>query len=298
MALRLDKFLTLYFFHPLLSNVNRKSKLRIPILMYHSISNDIKMGGHPYFEVCTSPQVFDKHLMFLQDQGYTSINIKEAADILSWKKTSPSKPVCITFDDGFRDFVTQAFPILKRHGFSATVFLATDFVGNKQGGFKNRECLTWEDIRHLREEGVTFGSHTVTHAKLTELTQNELEMELKDSRLKIEEELQEAIDCFSYPFAFPGEKTAFVTNLKKSLTSAAYECGVTTKVGRATEASDPLFLPRLPVNDFDDLAFFWAKLDGAYDWLYKAQRSFKMTVMLLNYIKLGQKKAMLSKSGS
>jgi len=276
MALRLDKFLTLYFFHPLLSNVNRKSKLRIPILMYHSISNDIKMGGHPYFEVCTSPQVFDKQMMFLQDKGYSSINIKELADILSRKKASPFKPVCITFDDGFRDFLTDAFPVLKRHGFSATVFLPTDFIGNEPKTFQNRQCLTWKEVRYLRSEGMAFSSHTASHSKLTELGQNSLDMEISTSKRRIEEELGESIECFSYPFAFPQEDCAFVAALKRSLIDSGYRCGVTTMIGLASSSNDPFFLKRLPINDFDDLPLLKAKLDGAYDWLFYGQRGLKV----------------------
>ena len=159
MAFRLDRFLTLYFFHPPISKGRRDSTIKIPILMYHSISSDTRITGHPYFKVCTSPAVFSNHVRFLHDNGYTSIALNDVAGIFAQKKAQLSKPVCIPFDDGLRDFLTDAFTILKRHGFSATVFLATDFVGSKQGGFNNRECLTWEDIKHLRSAGVALRRH-------------------------------------------------------------------------------------------------------------------------------------------
>lgn len=280
MAFRLDRFLTLYFFHPLLSNVNRKSELRIPILMYHSISNDIKMGGHPYYEVCTSPKVFSSHMMFLHDNGYTSIALNDVAAIFAQKKAPPSKPVCITFDDGFRDFLTEAFPVLTRHGFSATVFLVTSFVGDRRGGFKGRNCLTWDEIRYLRREGTAFGSHTVSHKDLSKLNLEDLRSELTDSKQIIERELGEEIDCFSYPYAFPEAKRLFLQNLRTSLTSASYKCCVTTGIGTANGRSDSLSFPRLPVNEFDDIDFFRAKVEGCYDWVRKFQKASKKLASL------------------
>ena len=78
--------------------------------------------------------------------------------------------MAITFDDGFRDFHTQAWPILERHCFTATMFLPTAYISEQRRSFQSKECLTWEEVRELRANGVRFGSHTVNHPMLHDMT--------------------------------------------------------------------------------------------------------------------------------
>ena len=83
--------------------------------------------------------------------------------------TRARKPVAITFDDGFQDFYTEAFPVLAQYGFSATMYLPTAFVGNPRRSFKSHPCMTWSEVREAYRAGIEFGSHTVSHPKLVEL---------------------------------------------------------------------------------------------------------------------------------
>jgi peptidoglycan/xylan/chitin deacetylase (PgdA/CDA1 family) len=244
--------------------------------MYHSISKDMRMGGHPYFEVCTSPEVFSNHMRFLHDNGYTSVALNEVVSILAQEKAAPPKPVCITFDDGFRDFLTSALPILNSNGLSATVFLATGFVNNEKANFNGRKCLAWDEVRYLRSEGIAFGSHSVNHKDLTRMSLEELKSELQDSKQIIESKLGEVIDCFSYPYAFPEAKTRFLQVLRRCLVEAGYKCCCTTTIGTAFVKSNPLSLPRVPINEFDDMTFFRAKVEGGYDWVRNFQKTSKM----------------------
>jgi peptidoglycan/xylan/chitin deacetylase (PgdA/CDA1 family) len=280
--MRLDRFLTLHLFAPLMRTANSKGKPRIPILMYHSISETFSKGIHTYFEICTSPMFFDKQMRFLYENGYTAIGLKDVIAILSDGKTIPPKPVCITFDDGFRDFLTDAFPVLSKYGFSATVFLPTGFLGSERRVFKNREFLTWEEVRGLHSKGVKFGSHSVNHARLDELDGDGLKFELLESKKKMEEEIGGSVEMLAYPFAFPEENTSFVPKLKEAVLEAGYNYGVTTMIGRVSAENDRLLLKRIPVNDFDDLPLLQAKLEGGYDWLHVFQRLRKSTLRFVS----------------
>ncbi len=181
------------------------------------------------------------------------------------------KLVALTFDDGFRDFHTTAFPILQRHGFSATMYLPTAFIGDEPRLFKDRECLTWAEVRELAAVGIEFGSHTVNHPELVKLAWPEIEIELRNSKLEIEQKLGASILSFAYPYAFPSAENDFVRRFRDLLARADYESCATTGIGRARWGDDFLLLPRLPANSVDDEALFEAKLTGAYDWMAMPQ---------------------------
>jgi peptidoglycan/xylan/chitin deacetylase (PgdA/CDA1 family) len=183
--------------------------------------------------------------------------------------------VAITFDDGFEDFYTAAFPALRENGFSATMYLPTAFIGNKTEKFKNRSCLSWFQVRELHGQGVEFGSHTVNHPKLLDLPWPSIARELQDSKKAIEDEVGTAVPGFAYPYAFPQQDGPFTSQFRQELQKAGYQNCVTTGIGRVTSADDRLALNRLPANDCDDAALLVAKLDGAYDWLAWAQAAVK-----------------------
>lgn len=156
------------------------------------------------------------------------------------------------------------------------MFLPTAFIHSKRLKFKGKECLSWEEVCELRSKGILFGSHTVNHPKLTALKKDDIESEVKRSKEKIEHEIGEPIKSFSYPYAFPETDNAFIKYLRRIIDVAGYENGVTTRIGTATKGDDIFFLKRIPVNTFDDLAFFTAKLEGGYDWLRKFQYFVKL----------------------
>jgi peptidoglycan/xylan/chitin deacetylase (PgdA/CDA1 family) len=187
----------------------------------------------------------------------------------------PVKGVVVTFDDGYSDFFRQAFPILNRFSFTATVFLPTAYIGTVAKQFKGMACLTWKEVRELRKCGISFGSHTVTHPQLRSLKANEINSEVVNSKTTIEDNLGESVDSFSYPFAFPDEDTTFAQTLRNALAGAGYDNGVSTRIGLARREEDRYFLRRLPMNSLDDVPLFGAKLRGGYDWLYRLQFASK-----------------------
>lgn len=276
MGIRADRIATVYFFHPL-RQIVRPAEPRIPILMYHSISGADEGAKHAYYRIATDPVVFASQLQFLHDHGYTPVGLREAVRVVEGSAPGPKKPVVLTFDDGYQDFYTTAFPILSRFGYSATMFLPTAYIGQTAGDFKGSRCLTWSQVRELHRAGMEFGSHTVSHPQLSNLKMPDVEEEVRCSKDRIEEQLGYQVESFSYPFAFPETDRMFRERLRAVLEGAGYMNGVSTILGTAARSSDRFFMERLPVNSADDARFLGAKLEGAYDWLHGLQYAYKRT---------------------
>lgn len=275
MDIRLDRFVTLYVASPLIRLVS-DHKLSIPILMYHSIADEDESRIHPYYRTATSPVVFAAQMAYLHRNGYKTCSPMEVIGSLKADTGSVHKTVAITFDDGYRNFYLNAFPILSHFDFTATVFLPTAYIGETTLQFMERDCLTWSEVRELQSYCISFGSHTVTHPQLQDLDEDSIEREIVDSKSAIEQKTGSGVDSFAYPYAFPQTDAEFKKRLQDSLQRAGYSSGVCTIVGRAGLGSDPLFVERLPVNSMDDTALFQAKLAGAYDWITKPQSAVKM----------------------
>jgi peptidoglycan/xylan/chitin deacetylase (PgdA/CDA1 family) len=270
-SFRFDRFLSCYFVHPLIRNKGPADNKKIPILMYHSISGGNEIVAHPYYHVNTSPSVFSAHMRFLSDNEYSVVDLRDLNQCFETRNKLTKKMVVITFDDGYRDFYTNAFPILKEYHFPATVFLPTDFIGSENNRLRDKEHLTWGQVSELTNSGISFGSHTVSHPQLRDLGGSEIEHELRESKKSIEDQTGKSITSFSFPFAFPEEEQGFKDELRNILKKNDYTEGVTTIIGRASISDDPFFLKRIPVNNDDDEQFLRVKLDGAYDWPHKPQ---------------------------
>jgi peptidoglycan/xylan/chitin deacetylase (PgdA/CDA1 family) len=267
---RLDRAATLYLGRPFARVFGLKRSRCVPILMYHSISDNLFAKSHPYFQINTIPEVFSLQMRWLRNSGYRSIDLNEALAGLA-TGADLSKTVVITFDDGYRDFYTDALPVLKQCGFAATIFLATDRIQDSPARIEGADYLTWKDVRELHSDGTRFGSHTVTHPDLRSLGPDQLEFELGRSKEIIEDRLGVAVESFSYPHGFPEEDKDHTRYFEDVLCNFGYDHGVSTILGRASQKSNRFFLPRLPVNSLDDLPFFQAKLHGGYDWLHWPQ---------------------------
>lgn len=259
--MRLDRELTLKVFQ----NLGASDSGYLPVLMYHSIANDSETVA-PYFRTSTSPERFSQHMQWLSELGYVGVSLEEALN-----KTEPAsnghRLAAITFDDGFRDFYTSAWPVIQRHKFTATVYVPTAFISDSRKSWSGRECLNWSEVRNLRGEGIRFGSHSVNHRTLYDISWGEIEFELKESKIQMEQKLGETVPSFAYPFAFPQEDRRFTLRFTEAAQACGYQSCVTTVVGRYQPGTDTFLVKRLPVNDCDDRSLFSAKLAGAYDWM-------------------------------
>jgi len=273
---RLDRLATLYLFDPL-RHYALTSEAGIPILMYHTISEAPEMRTHPYYWTATTPAVFANHMRHLHEQNYKTISLLEAVSRIKIPSVKQEKVVVLTFDDGYQDFFTQAYPILGEYDFGATVFLPTAYIGETTPrSFKGADCLTWDQVRDLNRAGIHFGSHTVTHPQLRTLSVEAVREEIRCSKDTIEEKLGSPVKSFAYPYALPETDRAFRHGLRGMLEEAGYEAGVSTIIGTADQSGDRFFMKRLPANSADDRRLLEAKLTGAYDWLHAIQYAWKL----------------------
>ncbi len=276
MAPRLDRLLTLFLFG--LSNLfPYKRKKNAAILMYHDVSNTIEDGINPYFRISTTPAAFDKQIEFLHKEGYETCTPGDLLSGLDRSSETGTKKISITFDDGFLSVYQNAFPILVKYNYTATIYLPSDLIGAEdRKNFEGKPCMNWEEVREMAEAGFTFGSHTASHAELIKQSENEISEELKRSKNRIEQMLSIPVVSFSFPYAFPEMKKGFVHNFRRFLENNGYCDAVTTMIGTIKSGADPYRLKRIPVNSCDDIGLLKAKVTGSYDWLYGFQKTVKM----------------------
>jgi peptidoglycan/xylan/chitin deacetylase (PgdA/CDA1 family) len=220
----------------------------IPVLTYHHIGE-----GPDWLYV--RPADFERQLIYLRDNGYTAISVMELARGLSGQATLPRRPVVITFDDGYEDNYTAAFPILMRQRMRGTFFVVTGKM--EQPGY-----MKWRQAGAMIGGGMEIGSHTVHHYTLNEINLKELERELLASRIMLENNLQGAAPVFANPF---GETSPAVVDL---LGRTGYQAACSSVVGLNRSGENLYMIRRLsvPASRFGLWEFrarlWWLNLKG------------------------------------
>lgn len=182
-------------------------------LMYHHVAEQNPSSLDPF---TVAPAMLEKHLVFLKENGYTPVSLKELRDGAPVKK-----PVMLTFDDGYEDNYKNLFPLLKKHNVPAVIFLVADKIGTP-------EYMTWDQIRKMKNSGlVQFGSHTCSHCRLRNLPDEEIARELVRSKQILEEQLGEPVTAFCYPFGSGG----FDKRVRPQVFKAGYLFDFSTKKG-------------------------------------------------------------------
>ncbi|WP_407307926.1 polysaccharide deacetylase family protein [Desulfosporosinus sp. SB140] len=198
----------------------------VPVLYYHSVmredNNEIRMP----------PEQFEGQMAYLQSQGYHSISLYQLYESLYHEGTLPAKPFVITFDDGYADNYLTAFPILKKYGFVATIFMVSSFVNGK--GF-----LTWPELKELSENGWDIEDHTLSHPYLTTLNRVSVLKELKTSKEALEKGLGHSVDFFAYPY---GDYNDEIVGVVKN---TGYVMAFTTLRGWADSKTDTWHVHRV-----------------------------------------------------
>ncbi len=219
----------------------------VPILCYH------RFGRKNNGPLCVSEETFARQMAFLAENGYHAIGIEELLGFLNYRRSLPEKSVLITIDDGYRSAYEIAYPILRRHGYTAALFVYTDFIGSSV------KSLTWEQLEEMKAAGFDVGSHTLTHCDLSEKRAGEddrsyrerVRRELLVSKRILDERLNQDTIALAYPY---GNASPEILPLCHSL---GYRLGVTVRPGANPFFADPLALRREQIvgdqgHDFRD----------------------------------------------
>jgi peptidoglycan/xylan/chitin deacetylase (PgdA/CDA1 family) len=187
---------------------------------------------------------FDRHMRYLADNDYRPMTVSKLVSTLRSKKALPPRTVAVTFDDGLRDFLTAAMPILRRHNFPATLYVVSGCVGQtshwlKTLGEGGRPMLTWQELRELSSAGIEIGAHTASHPQLDVLPSTKAFAEIHGSKCMLEDHLGQSVESFAYPHGYSSRSTRRLVR-DAGFTSA---CRVRHALSSTTE--DPYALSRI-----------------------------------------------------
>src|SRR3981189_1947635 len=150
---RIDRLASVYLSHPLARVMRSVSAVRVPILMYHSVSDSLFGKSHPYYQINCSPPVLARQMRWLRQNGYRTMDLTQMWTAMETGQ-DVSKTVVITLHDGYRDFYTDAFDAKPHCGFSATIFLATDRIKKSHVRINGVDCLPWSEVAELHKAGI------------------------------------------------------------------------------------------------------------------------------------------------
>jgi len=252
----------------------------VRILNYHSISSGIK--GKRLQHVAVSPEVFSSQMEFLARHRFNIVDLDTLLDWIRNRQPVPPRTLILTFDDGYEDNFTKAFPILNRHSFRAVFSIITNYIdkdspfpwirgrlSEKKGDDSEGMPLKRWQLLALSHSGMTIASHTCHHNSLSRMDQEKVTEELSESRKELEEILGAKIRYFTFPYGSWGD---FNDRDKKLVQSGGYKAALSTKAGHNTLGSDLYELRRIPVFDMDGVSNFKRKVMGVYDVTGVVQR--------------------------
>jgi peptidoglycan/xylan/chitin deacetylase (PgdA/CDA1 family) len=239
---------------------------RVAVLAFHSIS---PAPGPTSIDADT----FRMQLDLLGETGFASMNCR---DFLAWHqgRGAGAKRVLITFDDGFADFATTAYPILRERGFGAIVFVPTGKLGQRDdwrgGHAPPRPLMSWATVGDLALAGVEFGGHGVTHADLTRLSPEQRREEIERSAQDLADRLGRRPTSFAPPYGR-------VNSSVLADVARVYELAFGTRFDRARAQRDRFDVPRIEMHYFRAERHWGAFLRGerSYFLARRALRSVK-----------------------
>ena len=229
----------------------------VPVLMYHSIDphgDDMS----PY----VSPEIFKKQMEFLAKNGYKTITPDKLIAYIKKEERVPHNTIMITADDGYENFYTYAFPILKEYNLKATIFIVTDDI-DKPG------MLSWQELREISDSGlVTVASHTRSHSLMPSIAMdgNRLRDELAGSKKILEAGLGKSVDFMCYP------NGDFNDLVKAAVERAGYKGAFTTNPQKRSDINDIYAIRRIKMSSSSvSQIIIWGKVSRFYAW-YKERR--------------------------
>ena len=246
----------------------RRAARHVPVLMYHKVVDQAPEGSRHGTWVKTA--AFAAQLASLERRGFAAITFRDYAAFLDGARALPRRPIILTFDDGYADNYTNAFPLLKRHGMTGVIFLIGDRnitanLWDAAAGEPQVPLLGSDQIREMGDYGIEFGSHTLSHARLTDLAPERLAEELESSRRALEERFGRPVLSLCYPYG------AVDPAVKEATERAGYRFGVASDSGPLAFGADLFEIRRAQVFPRTDRWGFRRKTSGWYT-RYRALR--------------------------
>ena len=206
--------------------------MKIPVLLYHKIdvpTEDVKIRG-----AFTFPQKFERQIAYLKKKNFEFYTASELVKFYKQNGEFPPKAITITFDDGWKDNYTNAFPVMKKFGVKATIFLVPTCIGQNTDkitadGEGKREHLSEAEILEMSHGGIEFCSHSMNHKLFNQISPEEIEFEVTESKKFIENLTQKECSVFAYP-------AGFYTNFaKETIKKAGYDAAFSTIYGAGND---------------------------------------------------------------
>lgn len=236
-------------------------KGRAIILMYHNIAAPPRDTALRSLYV--TPRMFRFQMGYLRAAGFRAVTLDE---IIAFTRGGGGgeKLVAVTFDDGYQDFLDNAFPVLRDYNFPATVYLVSDLVGTENAwdtdkAGDGKKLMGWKDIQRLKNQGVVFGSHTRTHPFLSKLSAEAIGEEVPGSRRVLQERIQMPVNHFCYPYGDYDQRVV------RAVAEAGYLSAVTTRRGLVHVNDCPLELRRSFIRLNTHPLLFMLKLHSRYE---------------------------------
>lgn len=201
-------------------NYRRNFPVHLPILLYHYIENVTDERDTIRKSLNVNPLIFDSQIRLLLEKGFTIITLKELINYYNGQSSLPDKPIILSFDDGYRDFYTDVFPILQKYHVPAVLYVTSGFVD------LTHNYLTMSQLKTLAKSNlVEIGAHGVNHLNLNYSDPVSINSEIFQSKANLEQFIGKPVEHFAYPM---GEYNQNVINLIKK---AGYLSGATTDMG-------------------------------------------------------------------
>ena len=233
----------------------------IPVLVYHQI-DEAPPRGRPFRSLYVTPAAFARQMRLLKWLGYTGLSMTGLQPYLSGERTG--KVVGITFDDGYLNNLTNALPVLMRHGFSSTCYAVSGLAGQTnlwdQGiGIAQTPLMNEAQMRQWASNGQEIGSHTRTHVNLLETADATCRSEIAQGQADLETAVNGPVRHFCYPYGRYQPKHVVMAGAQGFVTAT------TTQRSRCHKGMNMLEIPRVPVLRSTSLPLFWLKIASGYE---------------------------------
>jgi peptidoglycan/xylan/chitin deacetylase (PgdA/CDA1 family) len=227
-----------------------RSPVHVPILMYHYIRDNPDPRDRLGFNLSVTPADFGRQMDWLAANRYHPVDLGDLRAYLLDRAALPERPVVLTFDDGYRDMYTAAYPILRSHGFKAVSYVVSGFVDRPSS-------VTAAQVLEMDANGIEIGAHSVSHADLSRLSGANLQREVQDSRASLESLLGHPVLDFCYPYGRVNEAVA------RSVEAAGFLTATTTEPGAVHAAGDRFAWTRVRVGGGESLEQYVADLGSS-----------------------------------